>query len=265
MRFSNGTFLQKEKSLEINYKLISEIPITYMWLNNEKIKLFEICFDLQSEATMIDINLLNPRLLEPPNQLYIKKKTATLLVNTVNTHISYGNITVPLTLYALPQFILAIFSPNCISLRHKYLNESYSFIHSLKSNKMINHLSFSFVPGKYSKDGINKLIFGHISKEILNTKYVYHVNVGKEDSEWTIKLDYVLLTFSKETGINPMLYHNTKLMAYIQSDEKNIIAPPSFISFLTKYLSLNYEKLKCLFVNNKIQCRCSNYKNYSIQ
>ena len=40
MRFSNGTFLQKEKSLEINYQLISEIPITYMWLNNEKIKLF---------------------------------------------------------------------------------------------------------------------------------------------------------------------------------------------------------------------------------
>lgn len=260
MRFSCETFLQKEPSLEINYELVSEIPIIYMWLKKEKIEKFEICFDLQSDATMIDINLLNPMLLEPQNQLHIKKKTATILVNRVNTNISYGNITVPLTLYTLPKVILSMFSPNCLSLTHKYLNESYSFIHSLRRNKVINNLSFSFVPGKYSKDGLNKIIFGQISQEILNKKHALHLYVGKEDIDWTLQLDYFLLIFSKETGLSPMLYNNATMAASIQSNEKNIIAPPSFIFSLNKFLSHNYGKLKCLFVNQIVQCRCSTYR-----
>ena len=244
---TNSKMLTQKKTIETRYEIKKGNIFIDISLSNGKH--YETYIDLKYNATLLANDSL-PQPLSSLDELYIVRETAKVLVNKVNIDFNLENNVIPMNIYTLPKFVLNVVSSNCLSLRYKYNDESFSFIHQLKINNFIDKKQFTIIPSPYRQNG--KIIFGELPYDYVSNLYSHSVPVIQSKEQWGINLNYVYIKTNKS---DKYVYTNTNY-TYLQSKEQYIRAPQNFMNLFSSYLSAHYNEFHCIYVKGRFNCHC---------
>ena len=244
--FTLSKMLIQKKTIETKYDIKKGKIFIDLSLSNDIH--YETYIDLKHNATILPNDSLSLHSLE---ELHVVRENAKVLVNKVKTNLILDTNVVPMTIYTLPKFVLSIFSANCLSLLHKYKDESFSFIHQLKDNNFIDKNQFSIIPSSYMNNN-NKIVFGELPTNYVSSLYSHSVPVIDNREQWGINLNYVYI----KTNYDKYVYTNMNY-TYLQSKEKYIRAPEHFMTLFSQYLSSHYDDFHCLYVKGRFNCHCN--------
>ena len=117
-----------------------------------------------------------------------------------------------------------------------YSDESFSFLHRLKSEKQINQLIFGFVPHVESNRKNGSVYYGGVPYTVRENKTSYTCKVTTRDSSWGCPIDKVY--------VNNIEYKNRNY-AYLNANRREVLVPQSFYGFIK-------EKILLLYIDDKI-------------
>ena len=131
---------------------------------------------------------------------------------------------------------------------YRYIDEHFSFVHSLYNQKKIDHKLFAFIPAKENEDGY--FIIGGITDD-LNYKYKGSLNVNKRYNTWGNTL--------KRISIGNVKY-DINVYAQIHSSHYDIVTSKRFFNFILNtvlkedIINKHCERLTEGFKKGMIEC-----------
>lgn len=152
---------------------------------------------------------------------------------------------------------------NSLSFAHFPKNDSFSLIHSLYNQKLIDNLQFgfSFKQEKFFNEG--KIFFGGLPDYILESN-PFNVSckvnsINNSRNYWGCKLEAIYFS------LNNLGYtYLPSTPSFFQTNQYKILVPVSFLDFLNNHIfSIYIEKKICVFAdygeNPRFKCKCDNY------
>lgn len=123
-----------------------------------------------------------------------------------------------------------------ISFAYKFIDNSYSIIHNLKSNGVIDRLTFSFNP--VMKDR-GSLVFGATLKETTAKNQIFKCKVDQHYTTWGCQMNKIILTNEKEIFEYKVGRHTEFMM-----NKNKMIVPCNFMDFVMDVMK---RKTECVY------------------
>ena len=222
--FISYSFVQSEKIITLEYyEVISGRPNPKLRLNNEHFNL------------PITFNTFLPYSFFGDEFKYVieeHKGESLLLTHEFQyqaykyyTSITIDSITLPhFNMYISDDYI-SLFADEGLSLSYKYLNDSFSIVHSLYNNYNIDKIQFCLEHNE--NKGIGKLYFGGVPNNThLSLPYKGKVNINSKQDKWSFTLENVSYkdkTFEKKmnavihSGVYAMMFSD-KIFHFITDE-----------------------------------------------
>ena len=123
-----------------------------------------------------------------------------------------------------------------ISFAYKFIDNSYSIIHNLKSNGVIDRLAFSFNPSMKDR---GSLIFGATLKEISTKNQIFKCKVEQHYTTWGCQMNKIILK-NEEQNFEYKVDRYTEFMM----NKNKMIVPCKFMDFVKDVMK---RKTECVY------------------
>ena len=152
-------------------------------------------------------------------------------------------------------------SMDSIGLAHSYDDYSFSLLHQMKNQKLVNELSYTFVPNK-GEYGTGGIYFGGLQKETLSeTNFLGKCRVNEKDVSWSCKL--------KNIEIEGLSLNNKEVsdITFQVFEGRQLVSEKFFFSLTNKILFDFVREKKCVLKSERdrfffLECYCSILKNF---
>ena len=178
--------------------------------------------------------------------------------NLIFENITLDNISIPLTFYYLnnPQLNNIVY--NGISFAMNPQNESFSLMHLLHKQKLIEHMIYAIEP---VDNGGGNFYLGGINEAAINKKRKGECNV--KGNTWGCQLSEVFFSSDTSYEKNVSYVNNKKkYKAIFQAGYKNIYAPREFIDFVNEIFGKYIASGLCYYTHssffNCMSIKCLN-------
>ena len=164
-------------------------------------------------------------------------------ISTVEDTITLNNETQKMN-YSFYIFHYDVF-PRSLGFGYKFENNSFSIVHSLKRERYIDRLTFSFIPLRPNirNEEVGSIYFGALPKEIVSNKYKAQCKVSDEIA-WNCKLNEVWID-SYQYKNNYYMKFSTDFISFIPTDFFLFLKRSIFCIGYNLYFSSDSNSIYC--------------------
>ena len=164
-------------------------------------------------------------------------------ISTVEDTITLNNETQKMN-YSFYIFHYDVF-PRSLGFGYKFENNSFSIVHSLKRERYIDRLTFSFIPLRPNirNEEVGSIYFGTLPKEIVSNKYKAQCKVSDEIA-WNCKLTEIWID-SYQYKNNYYMKFSTDFISFIPTDFFLFLKRSIFCIGYNLYFSSDSNSIYC--------------------